>query len=155
MCLNRTIIRLDTLWTIFLFVCNIHVREQNFGRPSMIQQNHTSLNKGYLGGPDRRAGVLNQWCGTSLNTNIGSIGVPRAHLRAHMHRAMLARTPAQWSGKLETLKHLSDRRTTGTWTFVRMCALCPIKPSFGSRYRCLPPKVFSKKIFNRTFLLIL
>ena len=57
--------------------------------------------------------------------------------------------------KLETLKHFSDRHTTGARTFARMCALYSSEPSFGSRYRCLPPKVFSVKIFNRTFLLIL
>jgi hypothetical protein len=80
---------------------NINVREQNFGQPFMIQQNHTSSNKGSLRGPIRHAGVLNQQCGTSLNTNTGSIGAPWAHLLAHAHRATLARTPAQWSGNLK------------------------------------------------------
>jgi hypothetical protein len=57
--------------------------------------------------------------------------------------------------KLDTLKHTSDRHTTGARTFARMCALYSVKLSFGSGYRCLPPKVFSEKIFKRTFLLIL
>jgi len=73
----------------------MYVREQNFGRPSMTQQNHTSSNKGSLRGPVRRAGVLNQRCGISLNSKTGSIGAPQAHLRAHAHQAALARTPAQ------------------------------------------------------------
>jgi hypothetical protein len=78
----------------------IIVREQNFGRPSTICQNRTSSNKGSLRGLVRCAGVLNQQSGTSLNTNTGSIGAPRAHLRPHVHKATLARTPSQWSGTL-------------------------------------------------------
>jgi hypothetical protein len=83
------------------FFYYINIREQNFGRPSTIRQNRTSLNKGSLRGHVRRAGVLNQRCGTSLNTNTGSIGVPQAHRQAHAHKATLARTPAQWSGNLK------------------------------------------------------
>jgi hypothetical protein len=83
------------------YVLSIHVREQNFGQPFMIQQNHTSSDKGSLRGPVRHAGVLNQQCRTSLNTNTGSIGAPQVHRRAHAHRAMLARTPAQWSRNLK------------------------------------------------------
>jgi len=67
----------------------------------MIQQNHTSLNKGSLRVPVRRTGVLNQRCWTSLNNNTGSIGAPWAHLRTQAHRATLSRTPAQWSGNLK------------------------------------------------------
>jgi len=55
----------------------MYVRERNFGRPFTIWQIRTSSNKGSLKGPIRRAGVLNQRWGTSLNTNTGSIGAPR------------------------------------------------------------------------------
>jgi len=60
-------------------------------------------------GPDRRAGDWNRRSGTSL----GSIGAAQAHLRAHAHLASPARSPAPAVRKLETLKHIFDRRATG------------------------------------------
>jgi len=70
-----------------LWLCQINVWEKNFGQPSMMWQSRTSQNKGSLRGTVRRAGVLNQSSGTSLNTNTGSIGAAQAHLHAHAHES--------------------------------------------------------------------
>jgi len=59
-----------------------YVREQNFGQPSMIQPNCTSLSKGSLRDPVRHTGSPDQPSGTSVNTNTCSIDAAQAHLRS-------------------------------------------------------------------------
>ncbi len=102
-------------------------------------------------GPVRRTGDWNRRSGTSP----GSIGAARAHLRAHAHLAALARSPAPQFGDLK-LTHtilidaLQTLETLSTYARTKLS-----NPRFGSRCRSLLPKVFIRKIFNRTFLLIL
>jgi len=121
----------------------------------MIWQSRTSSSKGSLRGPVRCAGVLNQPSRTSLNTNTISIDAAQAHLHAQAHERYAGQNSGSVKRKLETLKHIFNRHTTGAWTLTRLCAVYPINPSFGLPYKCLPLKVFSMKIFHRTFLLIL
>ncbi len=71
------------------------------------------------------------------------------------NRCSTGATSASMKPKLETQKHIFNRRTTGARTFARLCAVYPVNLSIGLPYKCLPLKVFSLKIFNRTFLLIL
>jgi len=103
-------------------------------------------------GPARHSGAQNQRSGTSL----GSIGAPRAHLRAHAHQATLVITPAQRNGNL---KHSNTFLIDAPQALEPSSACAHTKfpkPCFGSDCRGLkPPKVFIMKIFNRTFLLIL
>ena len=70
---------------------------------------------------------------------------------AHMRNSRSAgRSFGVVKWKLETLKHIFNRRTTGTRTIARLCAVYPVNLSIGLLYKCLPQKVFSLKIFQST-----
>ncbi len=56
--------------------------------------------------------------------------------------------------KLETLKHISNRRTTGAQLCAPVRGL-PLLPGLGLAYKSLPLKISFLEIFNRIFLLIL
>ncbi len=79
-----------------------NVQEQNFGRPSTIRQNRTSLNKGSLRFPVRRARRGSEPAKQNLTEHQHRFNrCATARLRTHAHKAMLARTPAQWSRNLK------------------------------------------------------
>ena len=127
----------------------IYVRVRNFGRPSMISLNRTSSNKGPLTGPVRHEGFLVGLSGTPgtqahilLNTNTCSIDVP---MNAQV---CLGGASGSVNWKLETLKHIVNRRAPGTSNLRNLCAVYPFHLCFGMPHNSLSLKIFSLKIFS-------
>jgi len=129
----------------------MNVREQNFGRPSTIWVSRTSSIKGPLEG-SRQARRRSKPAKRNLSRfNRCSTGA--------IARACAPSLAGETSGsairKLETLKHISDRRATGTQTFEHMCTHKIIRPVFWLALQRFTSEGFHLEIFNWTFLLIL
>jgi hypothetical protein len=136
---------------IMRFFFYIKVRERNFGRPSTIWQSRTSSNKGPLEGSRQARRRLKPTKRNLSRFNRCSTGA-FARTCAPSYVGEISGPAVQ---KLETLKHIFDRRATGAWNFEHLCEHKLSDPRFGSRCRGLLPKVFILKMINRTFLLIL